>query len=195
MYGNVQLNGSGTLTSRHSGEGSFQQRETISVRLAGADAPESSHFGKPAQPFSKEAKEELERLVLNRQVWCQMAHIDQYQRLVATPYVWLSPYIFGRTNVSLRLVQKGLATVYTQAGAAYGTAGPIARFLRWFLGVDTSKNAKEARAKTAVLDRLIPLSGEARLRRAQARAKRRKIGIWSQRNFVSPEEYKKRMKQ
>ncbi|PWN33487.1 SNase-domain-containing protein, partial [Meira miltonrushii] len=171
LYANIKK---GSINGHSNGKGSSFNTQTISVRLAGADAPESSHFGKPSQPFSKEAKEELESLVLGKEVWCQMAHIDQYQRLVATPYVWHSPYIFGRTNVSLRLVEKGLATVYSQAGAAYGTAGPITKLLRKLL---------------------IPLSGEARLRRAMARAKRKKIGVWSLKNFETPEDYKKRMKQ
>lgn len=192
MYSNIKK---GSINGQSSGKGNSFNTQTISVRLAGADAPESSHFGKPSQPFSKEAKEELESLVLGKEVWCQMAHIDQYQRLVATPYVWRSPYIFGRTNVSLRLVEKGLATVYSQAGAAYGTAGPITRLLRRLLGVDSSKSKSEASAKEALLDRLIPLSGEARLRRAMARAKRKKIGVWSLKNFETPEDYKKRMKQ
>ncbi|MCO5585274.1 hypothetical protein L7F22_039207 [Adiantum nelumboides] len=192
MYSNIKK---GSINGHSNGKGSSFNTQTISVRLAGADAPESSHFGKPSQPFSKEAKEELESLVLGKEVWCQMAHIDQYQRLVATPYVWHSPYIFGRTNVSLQLVKKGLATVYTQAGAAYGTAGPFTKFLRKLLGVDSSKTKTEASAKEALLDRLIPLSGEARLRRAMARAKRKKIGVWSLKNFETPEDYKKRMKQ
>ena len=192
MYAKVKK---GSINGHSNGKGSSFNTQTISVRLAGADAPESSHFGKPSQPFSREAKEELENLVLGKEVWCQMAHIDQYQRLVATPYVWHSPYIFGRTNVSLRLVKKGLATVYTQAGAAYGTAGPFTKLLRRFLGVDSSKTKSEASAKEALLDRLIPLSGEARLRRAMARAKRKKIGVWSLKNFETPEDYKKRMKQ
>lgn len=63
--------------------GSSHHLETLSIRLAGADAPESSHFGKPEQPFAKEAKEELEKLVLGKTVWCQVAHVDQYQRLVS----------------------------------------------------------------------------------------------------------------
>jgi hypothetical protein len=65
------------------GNGRAASHETLSIRLAGADAPESSHFGKPGQPLAKEAKEELEKLVLEKTVWCQAAHIDQYQRLVS----------------------------------------------------------------------------------------------------------------
>jgi hypothetical protein len=75
----------GTLKGKQSNghTGGRVHLETLSIRLAGADAPESSHFGKPSQPLSKEAKEELEKLVLGKTVWCQAAHIDQYQRLVS----------------------------------------------------------------------------------------------------------------
>lgn len=133
-------------------------RDTISVRIAGVDAPESGHFGKPAQPFSKEAKAFLTSLVQSpstpdnltpprksffspsastssntsstavgsdisgKLVWLYPSHIDQYKRLVATPYIWQPPYIFGKTNVSLAMVKKGLATVYRAAGADYGKA-------------------------------------------------------------------------
>lgn len=48
---------------------------TISIRLAGADAPELAHFGRPAQPFAKEAKDELQRLVLGKTVWCQVRDV------------------------------------------------------------------------------------------------------------------------
>lgn len=39
------------------------------------------------------------------------------------------PYILGRTNVALRMVNLGLAEVYTQTGAAYGGAGWIRRLM------------------------------------------------------------------
>lgn len=149
-------------TSKTKGAGGRTKlvRETISVRIAGVDAPESGHFGKPAQPFSKEAKAFLTSMVQSpsspdnltppkkglfnftsnndntkhsstaasgseisgKLVWLYPSHIDQYKRLVATPYVWESPYIFGKTNVSLAIVKEGLATVYRAAGADYGKA-------------------------------------------------------------------------
>lgn len=143
--------------------------ETLSIRLAGADAPEAAHFGKTEQPFAKEARAELTRLVSDRSVRCEVAHIDQYKRLVATPYVWQPPYIFGRTNVSLALIKKGLATVYRQGGASYGSASFWWKF--WF-------NAQ---------------TGLSRLERAERVAKRKRIGIWSLgKKFESPEHYKKR---
>lgn len=145
--------------------------QTISVRLAGADAPEMAHFGKPQQPFAQEAKDELKRLVEGRTARCEIAHVDQYRRIVATPYVWHPPYILGRTNVSLALVKAGLATVYRQSGADYGSATFFSRLLT---------NAK---------------NGLGKMERAEARAQRRKIGIWSLGNKMeSPAEYKKKHK-
>lgn len=178
--------------------------ETISVRIAGVDAPESGHFGKPAQPFSKEAKQFLTAMVQspasvdnltppkksffsksppssshsnstadisNKIVWLYPSHIDQYKRLVATPYVWDAPYLFGKTNVSLAMVKQGLATVYRAAGADYGRA-------TWW--------AKVWRKST---------SGLNALERAEAKAKRKKIGMWSLgKKLESPEAYKRRMK-
>ncbi|PWZ01909.1 SNase-domain-containing protein [Testicularia cyperi] len=155
-------------------------KETISVRLAGVDAPESGHFGKPAQPFSQEAKQFLVQTVhpdtqpgelANKTVWLYPSHVDQYKRLVATPYVWHFPYVLGKSNVSLMMVQKGLATVYRAAGADYGQA-------TWW--------AKLWRKST---------TGFSALERAETKAKRQRTGMWSQgKKFESPEEYKRRHK-
>lgn len=148
------------------------REQTLSVRLAGADAPEMSHFGKEEQPFAQEAKAELTRLIEGRTVRCEVAHVDQYKRLVATPWVWRAPYIFGRTNVSLALVRKGLATVYRQTGAEYGSATFLSRL---FFKAST---------------------GLGRLERAETWARRRRLGIWSLgKKHESPADYKKRMKE
>lgn len=192
-------------TKKRSGGRSKLVQETISVRIAGVDAPESAHFGKPAQPFSKEAKQLLTSMVQSpscannltppakssffstsstashrvsttnsnevstKLVWLYPSHVDQYKRLVATPYVWNAPYLFGKTNVSLVMVKQGLATVYRAAGADYGKA-------TWW--------AKVWRKSTTGLNAL---------ERAEAKAKRQKIGMWSLgKKFESPEEYKRR---
>ncbi|GAC96179.1 hypothetical protein PHSY_003759 [Pseudozyma hubeiensis SY62] len=181
-------------------------RETISVRIAGVDAPESAHFGKPAQPFSKEAKHFLSSMVQSpssvdkltppkksffsktsapppnptssstheistKTIWLYPSHIDQYKRLVATPYVWDPPYFLGKTNVSLAMVKQGLATVYRSAGADYGKATWWAKFWR---KSTTGLNALE---------------------RAETKARKQKIGMWSLgKKFESPEEYKRRVR-
>lgn len=58
------------------------QNQTISIRIAGVDAPEAAHFGMPAQPFSAEAKQFLTKLVLNKRVQVQLLSRDQYTRVV-----------------------------------------------------------------------------------------------------------------
>lgn len=176
-------------TSRTKGSGGKTKlvRETISVRIAGVDAPESAHFGKPAQPFSKEAKAFLTSMVQSpsspdnltppswsffgsnssrhsstnkhtasaasgsdisgKLVWIYPSHIDQYKRLVATPYVWEAPYILGKTNVSLAMVKQGLATVYRAAGADYGKATWWAKVWRKSTTGLSALERAEAKAK------------------------------------------------
>lgn len=58
------------------------QNQTISIRIAGVDAPEGAHFGMPAQPYYKESKDYLTKMVLNRNVQVQLLSRDQYQRVV-----------------------------------------------------------------------------------------------------------------
>ncbi|KAL9579037.1 MAG: hypothetical protein Q9212_005339 [Teloschistes hypoglaucus] len=91
---------------------------TISVRLAGIDAPEMAHFGNPAQPFSKEAMDFLTSYILHSRVRAYVYKRDQYDRAVATVYVrkWLL-----RRDVGLQMLKRGLATVYeAKNGAEFG---------------------------------------------------------------------------
>lgn len=171
-------------------------KQSISIRIAGVDAPESGHFGKPAQPFAKEAKEYLTAMVRSasyeskaashnklrlgtgviplssffsssktsetnavptsatiatasdsRLVYIYPSHIDQYKRLVATPFVWNFPYVFGKTNISLSMVQQGLATVYRSAGADYGRATWWAKYWRKSTSGFNALERAEAKAK------------------------------------------------
>ncbi|KAG0151630.1 hypothetical protein CROQUDRAFT_651053 [Cronartium quercuum f. sp. fusiforme G11] len=132
--------------------------QTIHIRLAGIDAPELAHFGQPEQPFSREALNHLKKLVDQRTVKVRMISKDRYNRIVGMVFVrrwWCLP--FPRKNVSLSMVEAGLATVYRSAGAEYGN----------------------------ILDRLTA---------AEAKARRNKLGMWSQsaRSFESPRDYKLR---
>ncbi|KXX78286.1 putative endonuclease LCL3 [Madurella mycetomatis] len=93
---------------------------TISVRIAGVDAPEGAHFGKPAQPFAAEALAWLEGYVLNKRVRAFIYRRDQYERVVATVYVRKPPF-FLRKDVGLELLKCGLATTYEgKTGAEFG---------------------------------------------------------------------------
>lgn len=90
----------------------------IPIRLAGVDAPEGAHFGKPAQPFSAEALKWLSDYILHRNVRAYVYRKDHYDRIVATVYVrrWLI-----RRNVGLEMVKRGLAVTYEgKTGAEFG---------------------------------------------------------------------------
>ncbi|EGG01715.1 uncharacterized protein MELLADRAFT_91968 [Melampsora larici-populina 98AG31] len=132
--------------------------QTIHIRLAGVDAPELSHFGHPEQPFSQEALLQLKKLVDQKTVKVQMLSKDRYNRIVGMVYVrrwWCSP--LRRKNVSLAMVEAGLATVYRSSGAEHGS----------------------------ILNQLTA---------AEAKARKNKLGMWSQsaKDFESPKDYKLR---
>lgn len=95
--------------------------DQIPIRIAGVDAPEGAHFGRPAQPYAAEALQWLSARLLHR---CVRAHIykrDQYERVVATVYVrrWLP---FLKSDVGLEMLHRGLATTYeAKSGAEFGS--------------------------------------------------------------------------
>ncbi|KAL4776807.1 putative endonuclease lcl3 [Aspergillus nidulans var. acristatus] len=97
---------------------------TIHVRLAGIDAPELAHFGRPEQPYAREAHEWLTSYLLSRRVRAYLHRPDQYQRVVATVYVRRAldfPIPFRRRDVSYEMLRRGLATVYeAKSGAEFG---------------------------------------------------------------------------
>ncbi|KAF8312326.1 staphylococcal nuclease [Clavulina sp. PMI_390] len=102
------------------------RNQTIHIRIAGADAPEAAHFGKPKQPYADEALVWLKSQVAGKRVHCQLVHQDQYGRTVANvhlpPHLLPSSLFTGR-NVGYEMVKAGWATTYTQSGAAYGSFG------------------------------------------------------------------------
>jgi endonuclease YncB( thermonuclease family) len=90
----------------------------IAIRIAGIDAPEGAHFGKPGQPYSAEALAWLRGYILNRRVRAYIYKRDQYDRVVAT--VWVRK--FGlRKDVGREMLKVGLATIYeAKMGAEFG---------------------------------------------------------------------------
>ncbi|KAF9766170.1 putative endonuclease lcl3 [Fusarium sp. DS 682] len=91
---------------------------TISIRIAGVDAPECAHFGRPAQPFSAEALAWLRNYINKRNVRAYVYKRDQYDRIVATVYArrWLF-----RKDVGLEMIKAGMATTYeAKQGAEFG---------------------------------------------------------------------------
>jgi endonuclease YncB( thermonuclease family) len=90
----------------------------IAIRIAGIDAPEGAHFGKPSQPYSAESLQWLTDYILNRRVRAYIYRRDQYDRVVAT--VWVRRGLFGK-DVGKEMLKAGLATVYEgKTGAEFG---------------------------------------------------------------------------
>ncbi len=93
----------------------------LSIRLAGVDAPEGAHFGRPAQPFAAEALSFLETYLRGARVRTFLHRRDQYERVVATAYVRKWPWFFLRRDVGLELLRRGLAVTYEgKTGAEFG---------------------------------------------------------------------------
>lgn len=78
-----------------------------------------AHFGRPAQPFSKDAHLWLTDFVLGRRARAHVLRHDQYKRIVATVYI--RRWLFFRQDVGLQMLRNGWATVYeAKTGAEYG---------------------------------------------------------------------------
>ncbi|KAF2707508.1 SNase-domain-containing protein [Pleomassaria siparia CBS 279.74] len=123
-------------------------RKTIHIRLAGIDAPELAHFGREAQPFSKEAHEWLIQYIQDRRVRAYIYRRDQYDRVVAQVYVrrWL-----WRKDIGLEMLKMGFATVYeAKSGSEFGEFEQRYR--------DAEQKARESKvgmwSKSTILGRL-----------------------------------------
>ncbi|KAF9528817.1 hypothetical protein CPB83DRAFT_853783 [Crepidotus variabilis] len=102
------------------------KNETIHIRIAGVDAPEASHFGKPGQPFAAEALTWLRSQILGKVVYCQLLKQDQYGRIVAEVQCsprFLPGWFFNGKSVAEEMLRAGWGVTYEQAGALYGKIG------------------------------------------------------------------------
>ena len=80
--------------------------ETITVRLVGIDAPETSKKKhEPGQPYSRKATKHLASLALNKAVEIKSYGKDRYGRTLGVVFV-------DGLNVNLEMVKAGLAEVY-----------------------------------------------------------------------------------
>jgi endonuclease YncB( thermonuclease family) len=87
--------------------------------MAGIDAPEGAHFGRPAQPYSADALRFLTSYVLGRRVRAYIYKRVQYERVVGT--VWVRRWLVLRRDVGLEMLKRGLATTYeAKTGAEFG---------------------------------------------------------------------------
>jgi len=98
---------------------------TIAVRIYGVDAPETAHFGNPSQPYADEATDYVRAAADGKVVRVKLLRRDQYGRAVGrvTARGWVGPggvrVPFVKNDISQSLASRGLATLYTGAGAEY----------------------------------------------------------------------------
>ena len=96
-----------------------KKQGTMHVRLAGVDAPEMAHFGRPEQPYGKEALEWLRGFVLGRYVRAYPYRQDQYNRVVCS--VYKRRWGLFRSDVGYNMLKSGMATVYeAKFGSEFG---------------------------------------------------------------------------
>lgn len=94
--------------------------QTIHVRIAGVDAPELAHFGKPAQPYGQEALDWLRDYLMGRRVRIYIHSRDRFDRVVANPKIRTWPFKWIKRDVGVEQIKSGLATVFRQGGAEHG---------------------------------------------------------------------------
>lgn len=96
--------------------------QTLHIRIAGVDAPELPHFGKPGQPFGPPAIEWLKHTVDGKVVRAYPYARDQYGRVVASVKIrkWWGIPGLGTKDLGLEMIKAGWAEVYTAKGAEYG---------------------------------------------------------------------------
>ncbi|KAI0087675.1 hypothetical protein BDY19DRAFT_892622 [Irpex rosettiformis] len=96
--------------------------QTISIRLAGIDAPEVSHFaGQEAQKYYEESLKWLTNKIKGKTVYCKLMQKDQYGRIIALVYS-RARWFPGTKNISMEMLREGWAHVYEQSGGVYGDA-------------------------------------------------------------------------
>lgn len=102
----------------HSCPGYTHFDDTLRIRLAGIDAPEMPNTKEqtPGQPFAKEAKEFLIRLIHRKSLNLEKIRVDQYGRILAIAFLPGT----DRVNVNIEMVKNGLACVYEGRDATYG---------------------------------------------------------------------------
>lgn len=148
----------------------------MSIRIAGIDAPEGAHFGRPAQPHSAEALQWLQAKILHRYVRVHIYKRDQYERVVGTAY--LRRLLFFRTDVGLEMLHLGLATTYeAKSGAEFGSEA-----------IEQKYRAAEAEAKRKGLGLWAALGGKSKGWFGLGTTKP------SKEPFETPREFKERMR-
>lgn len=81
------------------------KNERTRVQLAYIDAPDFDKNSKKAQPFHKESKEALEKLIKGKDVIVEAFKTDKYGRIEGMVFL-------DKLNVNLEMVRRGFAEIY-----------------------------------------------------------------------------------
>ncbi|KAF3192016.1 putative endonuclease lcl3 [Orbilia oligospora] len=137
--------------------------QTIHIRIAGVDAPEGAHFGKPSQPHSSESLSYLSNLLTSHNVRAHLLRRDQYERVVCSVSMkrkGILGLLGFKHDVGLLMLKAGMAQVYE------GT-----------YGIEFGKRQ----------------GMEEKYRAAEEEARAKKLGIWGLKGkYESPGQYKAR---
>ncbi|KAK6523510.1 putative endonuclease lcl3 [Arthrobotrys megalospora] len=137
--------------------------QTLHIRIAGVDAPEGAHFGKPSQPHSSESLTYLSNLLTSQNVRAHLLRRDQYERVVCSVSMkrhGILGFLGFKHDVGLLMLRAGMAQVYE------GT-----------YGIEFGKRQ----------------GMEEKYRAAEEEAKAKKVGIWGLKGkYESPGQYKAR---
>lgn len=97
------------------------QDNTIVVRIAAVDTPETAKFGKEGQAYAEEAKQFAIDKILGKRVSVKLLSRDQYGRVVGLISFKERGFfgILSTKDLSEELLKNGLAVVYRQGGAQY----------------------------------------------------------------------------
>ncbi|KAF3259028.1 putative endonuclease lcl3 [Orbilia oligospora] len=135
----------------------------IHIRIAGVDAPEGAHFGKPSQPHSSESLSYLSNLLTSHNVRAHLLRRDQYERVVCSVSMkrkGILGLLGFKHDVGLLMLKAGMAQVYE------GT-----------YGIEFGKRQ----------------GMEEKYRAAEEEARAKKLGIWGLKGkYESPGQYKAR---
>jgi len=109
----IHVSDGDTLTARCNSDSARapQTTQTLKVRLAGIDAPESR------QPYGSQARKALQTLVLKKNVTLRCHTIDRYKRHICTVWVAATGHGTHTLDVGHALLTQGMAWWYRQYAA------------------------------------------------------------------------------
>ena len=99
-------------------KGELLSENTLIIRLAGVDAPETAKFGNPGQELGDEVTDFVKKEILSSNIKVKLLSIDRYNRAVGLIKYRNGLKLFEK-DLSQILLEKGYACVYNGGGAKY----------------------------------------------------------------------------